>query len=422
MASALSCLCKMAYNESIRSKIRWLIISFTTIVSVLLIGLLIIYAWVVEDNIFNRMLQEEARYIEHTYLQSDALVNPRLPFMSLHKGWTDMPEHIQVLRQQSPERIEFPLPDGGAIHVREIKLGNTTYLLSANVTSYEISKTYLPKLIPWMLLVLAVMICCAYILARHLSRSVINPLQHIAVKVASKKDATPLIFDQPFASNEIGYLAQTVGDGFNRLQAALQRETDFSRDISHELRTPVAVLKLIAGRINDQQPLDAQSIRKVEAAINSIEQSMSVLLALSREESVKGEPLSLLREVEHSVINNFSFSTVADAELVIDIPATYSVICNQNLFRIMLNNLIENVVNHASKVSLQISLQGDQLTFRNPVEAVSSDDIFAPQVKSSNSQGMGQGLHLVQRICDKYGWQVSVNFEACEFNLSIVFA
>lgn len=412
----------MTYKESIRSKIRWLIISFTAIVSALLIGLLIIYAWVVEDNIFNRMLQEEARYIESTYLQSGALVNPRPPFMSLHKGWEDMPEHIQVLRQKSSERIEFPLPGGGAIHVREIQLGNTTYLLSANVTSYEISKTYLPKLLPWMLLVLAVMICCAYILARHLSHSVINPLQHIAAKVASQREATPLSFDQSFANNEIGYLAQIISDGFNRLQAALQREADFSRDISHELRTPVAVLKLIIGRINDQQPLDAQSIRKVEAAITSIEQSLIVLLALSREESVKDESVLLLREVEHCVINNFSFSKVADAELDIDIPQTYSVVCNQNLLRIMLNNLIENVVNHASKVSLQISLQGHQLTLRNPVDAVPDDDVLAPEVKASNSQGMGQGLHLVKRICEKYGWQVSVRFEEHEFILSIVFA
>jgi signal transduction histidine kinase len=244
-------------------------------------------------------------------------------------------------------------------------------------------------------------------------------LQYIASGVANQKDETPLQFGQPFANNEIGYLAHTIRDSFNRLHAALQRETDFSRDISHELRTPVAVLKLVSGRIHAQEPLDKQTVNKVTAAINEIEQSLNVLLALSREESIETESLSLLQEVEHCIINHFALSNTEDAELTVNIPSTYRINCNRNLLQILLNNLLDNVINHASRVALTIDAEGQELTFKNPIGDLPNDDVLAPQVKAPTSNGLGQGLHLVRRICEKCGWTVAVETKSGEFSLKI---
>ncbi|GGW76208.1 histidine kinase dimerization/phospho-acceptor domain-containing protein [Alteromonas halophila] len=409
----------MVIRESIQRKIRWLIIGFTFTISVIFIGLLIVYAWVVEDNIFNRMVSEEARYIEQQFIASGERVAPRIPFMKLYRDWQALPEHVQMLRQQSPERIEFPLSDGGAIHIREVQLGNTTQLLSANVSSYEISKDYLPKLLPWMLLVLMMVVICALVLARYLAAGVVKPLQRITFAVANNRDNRPLTFQQGFANNEIGYLADTISKSFNRLHAALQRESDFSRDISHELRTPVAVLKMVSGRLQAKEPLDEDTLKKVGAAVAEVEQSVGILLALSREESVQKTSYCLLQEVEHCIINHFALSQVDDARLDIDIPANYRITCNQNLLHMLLNNLINNVVQHASVVALNIILNNDRLMISNPVDACPPDDVLSPRVKAVGSLGLGQGLHLVKRICDKSGWDVSVTSDNHNFMVSI---
>lgn len=411
----------MAYQESIQRKIRFSIVSFTAVVSVFLISLLVIYAWVIEDNIFNRLVSEEAGFIKQQYQLTGEVTSPRIPFMTMYGDWSELPESVQMLRQQSPSRIEFPLNDGGAIHVTEIQLGNATYLLAANVSSYEISKDYLPKLLPWIALILLGTIFSAFTLARYLARQVVQPLQHIASRVVSQQSDQPLQFTQSFANDEIGYLAQTISSSFNRLQEALQREADFSRDISHELRTPVAVLKLVAGRLNSQAPLDEASISRVKSAIFEVEQSLVVLLALSREESVETQTLSLLQEVEHCVINHFSLSSRDDVELNIAIAPTYRISCNRNLLHILLNNLLDNVVNHASKVALSISLVDDQLVFSNPVNTLPNEDVLSPQVKGQHSDGLGQGLHLVKRICEKCGWSVEVSAVHDEFTLAIQF-
>ena len=409
----------MNLTESIGSKIRWLIISFTLFVSLFFISLLVIYVWVVEDNIFNRMVKEEARYIEQQYRQIGEVVPPRIPFMSLYRGWQSLPEDISLLRQQSPNRIEFPLNDGGTLHLTELQLGNTTWLLAADVSPYEMTKVYLPKLVPWILLILFVMGLCAFVLARYLSKSVVTPLQHITFGVVNHNGIDPLQFQQPFANNEIGYLADTICNSFNRLNATLQRETDFSRDISHELRTPVAVLKMVSGRIQAQEPLDVHTVNRVKTAVCEIEQSLNVLLALSREESIETESLVLLQEIEHCIVNHFALSKEDDAKLTINIPPTYRIICNKNLLHMLLNNVLDNVINHASEVSLSIDLEEHQLTFSNPMEAMPQDNLLAPQVKSQSSKGLGQGLHLVKRICEQYGWAVEVGKINREFTLKI---
>lgn len=408
----------MIIKESVQTKIRWLIISFTIAISLFFIGLLIVYAWVVEDNIFNRMVSEEARFIEQQFHESGEVVKPRVPFMFLYHEWKDLPEHIRALRQQSPERIEFPLNNGGTIHIKELQLGNTSRLLSANVSSYEISKDYLPKLIPWMLLVLVFVVLSAFVLARYLARSVVDPLQRITSTVVNNS-SQPLKFDAVFSEDEIGYLAKTITNSFNQLHAALQRESDFSRDISHELRTPVAVLKMGVGRISSQEPVDDASLSRVKSAVIEIEQSVDVLLALSRKESVKIESLCLLKETEHCIVNHFALSRVKNAELDIDILATYRVNCNKNLLHMLLNNLINNVVNHASIIALQVSLTGNQLEVKNPVEIPPPDDIFSHNVKAPGSPGMGQGLHLVKRICRECGWRVSITPNVNFFIISI---
>ncbi|MEW9797335.1 sensor histidine kinase [Alteromonas sp. CYL-A6] len=409
----------MMFRDSIRRKIRWLIISFTVFVSLFFISLLILYAWLIEDNIFNQLVAQEARYIEQQFTSTGQVVSPRIPFMTLHPGWEALPQRIQQLHSQSPQRIEFPLDDGGTVHLREVALGNKLWLLSANVSSYEISKIYLPKLIPWILLVLGVMVVCAVILARYLAHLVVNPLQHIASGVSNQTEGTRLTFEQHFANDEIGYLAHTISDSFNRLHAALARETDFSRDISHELRTPVAVLKLVASRLRSDTSLDADSVSRVKTAVNDIEQSLNVLLALSREESVDTETLSLRQEIEHCVVNHFSFCSTENAELTITVPPTCRTTCNKNLLHILINNLLDNVVNHASTVSLTIEMKGQQLIFKNPVDVLPDGDILAPQVKANTSQGLGQGLHLVKRICRQCGWTVAAEIKDTLFILII---
>ena len=136
---------KISFQSSISSKIRWIFFSFTMLLSLFFVFMLLAYSWVVEDNIFNRLVAEEAHYIENTYDQLGIVSAPRPAFMKLYSSWMELPDHIQLLYQQSPDRVEFPLTNDGTLHVYSLQLGLNKMVLAADVSAYEVSKDYLPK-------------------------------------------------------------------------------------------------------------------------------------------------------------------------------------------------------------------------------------------------------------------------------------
>lgn len=402
----------MNKSGSIKSRIRGLLVIFTMILSLLLVLLMLAYSWLVEDNIFNRMVLDETRYLEQHFQATGELASARYPFMTLYSGWSELPESVQLLHQQSPERVEFPLPNRGTIHTRSVQLGQQSWLLVANVSAYEVSRDYLPALLRWLAAMILLVCLVAIALSIYLSNWVVKPIEYLADKVASHDGKMPLKFTRPLKSREMSALGAVIETNVNRFQKALKRETDFTRDISHELRTPTTVLKMKLSTLSAGSELSSPTLSQLKQSSQQIEQTIEVLLALSRDESLATEKLSLLAQIEQSLITHPVLARADDYEVSVAVSAGFYVVTNANLLQLLLNNLLDNAVNHTSESVLSIQLTGSTLSVINPIssadKAVVSDALIQPGEKSQASRGMGQGLHLVQRICDRFGWQLSV--------------
>lgn len=408
-------------QTSIKTNIRWLLVCFALILSSFFVLMIFAYSWLVEDNIFNRMLLSEAQHIESNYEEQGSVLAPRFPFMTLHESWDTLPESVQLLRLQSPDRIEFPDEKQGTIHIRTLQLGQQTWVLAANVTEYEVSRDYLPKILPWVIASIGFVGLIALLIAWYLSNSIVSPLQYVAGTVKQHHREKPLRFVKPFSRNEIGYLAEVIESDFNQLQQALQREADFTRDVSHELRTPVSVVKMIVAKLAQQQTINPQLLHKLQSSTTQLEQTIDILLALARAESVDKESFSLLEVVECCIVNHVVLAQLDESIREIDVAANYQITANKNLFQLLLNNVLDNVVHHASEVRLNIKLMQDTLIIANPLSQEISGDVLQSGVKGEGSAGIGQGLHLIKRICEYSGWRLSVDVNCHQFELLIAF-
>ncbi len=409
-------------STSINRTLQTAVVSFALILAVCLVGLLIAYAYVVEDNVFNRLVNSEATYLEQVYAEQDRITQPRFPFMTVYASWQELPASVYALRERSPERVEFPTATGGTLHVQTLQLGGNEWILVADVTGFEVSRDYLPRLVPWIGLIFAIVLGAAWLLSFYLGRSITQPLTRLSNSFKQSSDtAAPIELPQHLPPNEIGYLADVVKSSVDKLQAALQREADFTRDISHELRTPTTVLKFLVERVDDAKGLTVQQGKQLREMVSRIEETTTVLLALAREESVQTESLGLLAELENCVVSHRKLSDLDDFELHINVPSSYRIQANQNLLQLMLTNLINNAIAHASQPSLRIELQGGVLSFTNPLAERAPAGLEASSVRGSASQGLGQGLHLVKRICQLNQWQLDIYAEPPRFILAIRF-
>ncbi|MBZ9612124.1 sensor histidine kinase [Rheinheimera maricola] len=232
---------------------------------------------------------------------------------------------------------------------------------------------------------------------------------------------TELNLADALPNNEIGYLGQTIQHTVAQLQAALARETDFTRDISHELRTPATVLKMVLSRLSSSQAPDEQTLTQLKQAALQMEQTINVLLALARAESMQLQPLCLLEEIEHCLVNNPRLMRQSELQLQLQVAADYRISANKNLLHILLHNIIDNALIHGSARQIEISLVGDTLTIANPMADDCPTDLLIPGVKSDTSSGIGQGLHIVNRICQRNQWQLTSRQQQNWFYLSIDF-
>ena len=342
--------------------------------------------------------------------------------MQLYNNWQALPAEIGQQHIQAPDKIEFDLATGGSLHIKVLTLGQSQFVLAADVSGFEVSKDYLPVISLWILAVIIGMSVIALVISLVIAKNAVGPLKRLTEKVAaSKNDKRAYNFSKNFPNNEIGYLAQTFEKTFDHLQQILQRESDFTRDVSHELRTPTTILKNLMQGASDKTSitLNKKESRQFCYAVLEMEQTITTLLALARQESLHFEELSLLAIIEGCVINHYELNDNDAFRLQVLVERHYKLVVNKNLLKILINNLLSNAVRYSSGNWLCISIVDDVLIFENSTNPLVLSDPFKSNAKGENSEGIGQGLNLVKRVCALFDWEINLELTEGNFKIKI---
>ena len=83
----------------------------------------------------------------------------------------------------------------------------------------------------------------------------------------------------------------------------------------------------------------------------------------------------------------------------------------------VVNNLLLNAVNYTQHGTIDVTLTRDTLTVRDTGIGIAPGDlerIFERRYRGAQSRGLGLGLYLVSRICDRLGWQIETESRSGE--------
>ena len=196
------------------------------------------------------------------------------------------------------------------------------------------------------------------------------------------------------------------------------RERNFTRDASHELRTPLTVIRMASDMgLADPAltPRQQRSLQRIQRAGRDMEAVVDAFLLLAREVDV--EPQSELFDVGDVV----RYEAANVAELLQDKPVQLQVVIDgpqplvapPRVMHVVVANLLRNACLYTDAGQIEVSVGDGRVMVRDTGIGMSQDAlarIFEPffRADANQSQGVGLGLPIVRRLCERCGWRISL--------------
>lgn len=220
-------------------------------------------------------------------------------------------------------------------------------------------------------------------------------------------------------------LVKLIGNNIN----VYQQQKEFAQNASHELQTPLALLKTKIDLLIQDHSLTTDQRKVIESLDNSISRVTRInknLLLLSGIENKNYETEEVkLSGLVTSLAGNFSdFATDKQCTISINIADGITLKASESLVEILVSNLLSNTIRHGiSNTEIHVTLNGRTLVVTNAGNFSLNENNLFKRFASVNKDnpGTGLGLAIVKEICDKYGWRVSYAFTGDKHVFSINF-
>lgn len=229
--------------------------------------------------------------------------------------------------------------------------------------------------------------------------------------------------------NEITSLTENLEKMRQSLKEGEERRTRFIMGISHDLRTPVAVIKGYTEALSDGTADDPEMIKNALEIIgtktNQLESMIETLINYVKLNSSAWRE-QLISQPLAGTLNEFAKSAVTTGNVFkrnvttyINISETISVPYSKQLLNRALENILSNAIRYSHDGdSILISAEQNDCNLTISIAdtgiGISDEEkqhIFDLFYKASNSRregGMGIGLAVVKNIIDAHQWEITV--------------
>jgi signal transduction histidine kinase len=223
------------------------------------------------------------------------------------------------------------------------------------------------------------------------------------------------------ADDEVRELADALVRYSQRLADFVAREREFTRDASHELRSPLTVLQLSSDMLQADESLSPSSRRAAERvgrAARDMDELTSAFLLLAREAEVglPAKPVCLndllADELERARSlaegRSIQSSLVESCRLQVEAPA--------KVLSIVFGNLLRNAFSYTDRGEVRVLVEPATIVIEDTGVGISPDrigEMFRPFVRGEGSRrgGYGVGLTIVRRLSDRFGWPLEIESE-----------
>ncbi|HEY3519909.1 MAG TPA: HAMP domain-containing sensor histidine kinase [Rhodanobacteraceae bacterium] len=257
------------------------------------------------------------------------------------------------------------------------------------------------------------------ILGIWLSRKVIKPVTELAVRLRARRSGKLEPLAPYFAEDEVGELAAALDDYAERQSALIERDREFNADVSHELRTPLAVIATTTELLLDNPELSDKvktRLKRIERAVRQSTELTQALLLLSRAERsgpVDGETTDVTKIAAEVIDTNQQHIGNKAVTMRLEIESPCAVEAPASVVAVALGNLVGNACKYTLEGEVVVRVQDCRVLVEDTGPGIKPEDaerLFERGVRGDGQtvKGAGLGLAIVKRLCELYGWRVSL--------------
>jgi signal transduction histidine kinase len=233
-----------------------------------------------------------------------------------------------------------------------------------------------------------------------------------------------------FASNgveEFAFMNETLQQATGRAQRDYLLLKEFTENASHEMQTPLAIIRskldlLIQENLSEKQSKNVQPVYEAIEKLSRLTQSLLFLAKIENNQFSQTSSIDIKEKIEQKIQafnelwqnQNIAVSTSLNP---------LHVNMNNELADTLLNNLFSNATRHNFPQGfIRVRLIGKQLTIANSSSQKRLDDqrIFSRFYKQAEgSSHNGLGLSIVKQICDVSGLNIHYSFDDQQHSFSV---
>ena len=255
-----------------------------------------------------------------------------------------------------------------------------------------------------------------------------RPVRELSAAITARPadDLSPI--DTTGTPSELQPLIDATNDAMARLASLLTRQKRFVRDASHQLRTPLAVLKTqVQSALRGDLPAQ-EALQEIGATVDGATRLANQMLALAKLDQVQNdqaaESIDLAALVRGVALDlaPLIVDKGLDFELVADTPVP--VRARDWMLRELTRNLLHNAIRatpEGGPLRVEVSTLAQagetggpsaRLHIRDSgpgISAAQREHLFEPFHTGHPSSGSGLGLNICREVCERLGGQIRLD-------------
>jgi len=374
--------------------------------------------FLIEKSIYDEKHEELLRYAQnisnHQSLFyedenfSENFFSLNIEIIYLKNKDVNISEYEQMLRKHTYLTLIYPFD-----------LENYAYLkITKDISS---TKNLLSRILKYIVLINIAGFLLVILYSITLSNMLIRPIKQLSAKLSNMNEHLLKPIDTTSLPKEF----EPLGEILNHLIARIQNFVKYQKELfigtAHELKTPLAVIKLknqvtLIKKRPSKEYIEA--LKTTNKSVDEMNIIVSNILNIGRQEGAQLEKtiqvdiISILKQKA----NDFKLlASNEDKELKMSfLPNAFMATLQVSLLNQIIQNFLQNALKFTPRNKIVI-LKSSQDDYGLLIQVIdegcgidNSVDLFAPFVRQGNKQGVGLGLFLAKSAADALGAKITI--------------